>query len=213
MSIRVMDAVWTNSAQKGTRLLALLALADWCNDRGECDPSYNQLADKIRVDRIRARRIVADLIAAGDVAKEVGAGHKFGKGMVSNRLLLARYVADPRGASAPTLGAPVPLPLGAPVPPSTSNNNGQHNEEAPNGATAAKPRTSRKPPPDPRIATLLAGLAEVRGYPITEWGADGAAAKRGLAAGYEPDAILDCARSMVANSFWQDKPLSMASVV
>lgn len=124
VSIRVMANVWETSTQRGAELLVLLALADWANDRGECDPSYSQLAAKARIDRRRVRRIVLGLESAGDLEREIGAGYTYAKGATSNRVILRRYV-DRSGAGATTPGAPVPPPPGAPVPPTTVNYNDQ----------------------------------------------------------------------------------------
>lgn len=138
MSIRVMSAVWDNSQRRGAELLVLLALADWSNDRGECDPSYSQLARKARVDRRRAIRIVQSLARDGELVIEVEKGHTFARGATSNRIVLARYATDPSGTGATTLVAPVPPPLVAPVPPTTVNINGQHQQQdttVPTGGT------------------------------------------------------------------------------
>jgi hypothetical protein len=40
MSIKVMSQVWEHSTRKGTRLLLLLALADFANDEGICYPAF-----------------------------------------------------------------------------------------------------------------------------------------------------------------------------
>jgi hypothetical protein len=107
VSIKVMSRVWEESSQKGTPLLVLLALADWSNDRGECDPSYNQLADKARIDRRRAIRVVQSLEADGELSIRVGKGFRYSKDATSNQIILRRY-AEPV--------APRPLGLVAPVP-------------------------------------------------------------------------------------------------
>lgn len=154
MSVRVMDAVWSKSDRKGAELLVLLALADWANDRGECDPSYSQLADKARVDKRRVRRIVQALRDAGEIEMVTGAGFEFGPGQQSNAIRLVAYVeAVPRGARAPTLGVPaplgvgvpVPLPLGAPVPPSTVNYNSQQ-QQTEGAAEQQRPRRAPAAP-------------------------------------------------------------------
>lgn len=185
-----MTAVWDTSDKRGAELLVLLALADWANDRGECDPSYSQLAEKARVDRRRAMRIVDGLIKAGDVDKTTGAGFVFGKNAVSNQLRLTKYV-NPSGARATTLVAPVPLALVAPVPPTTVNSNGQQQSTAPapvgagtdatpahvqpsgaptvasHRAEASTPTVARKPraarPPDPLADVALDIMADTTG--------------------------------------------------
>lgn len=66
MSIKVMTLVWENFPGSGSDLLAMLALADWCNDQGgSLYPSVGGLAKKIRVSPSQSRRIVHQLIADG----------------------------------------------------------------------------------------------------------------------------------------------------
>lgn len=48
MSIRIMTAVWDSPCTEPHTLLLLLALADWCNEQGECWPSVPTLAKKSR---------------------------------------------------------------------------------------------------------------------------------------------------------------------
>lgn len=68
MSIRIMDTVWRHYAKGGSHLLALLALADWCDDDGMCYPSMGTIAQKIRLSRMQARRVVHGLIEDGLVS-------------------------------------------------------------------------------------------------------------------------------------------------
>ena len=66
MSIRVMSLVWENFTAGGTEKLAMLALADWCNDDGgSLYPSISAIAKKINVSESQARRIVHKLIYDG----------------------------------------------------------------------------------------------------------------------------------------------------
>lgn len=74
MSVRVMSRVWDHSEQKGSRLLALLALADWADDDGYCWPKIAQLAIKCRLDERTAKRCLADLVADGEVERAGGGG-------------------------------------------------------------------------------------------------------------------------------------------
>lgn len=101
MSIKLMSAIWERAPQKGAELLVLLALADWANDRGECDPSYNQLAEKARVDRRRAIRLVSKLIKDKAITVAEGQGFSFGKQGTSN---LIKVVAPPPPSGAETTG-------------------------------------------------------------------------------------------------------------
>lgn len=76
MSIKIMDAVWDGFPAGGPDLLALLCLADWCDDLGRCFPSINSISKKLRVSRSQAQRVVHRLILAGWVA--VIGGHDGG---------------------------------------------------------------------------------------------------------------------------------------
>lgn len=96
-----MSAIWERAPQKGAELLVLLALADWANDRGECDPSYNQLAEKARVDRRRAIRLVSKLIKDKALTVDEGQGFSFGKQGTSN---LITVVAPPPPSGTETTG-------------------------------------------------------------------------------------------------------------
>jgi hypothetical protein len=68
MSVRVMDIVWRNYPKGGSHLLALLALADWGDDNGMCYPSMTAIAQKVRLSRPQARRVVHSLIDEGFVS-------------------------------------------------------------------------------------------------------------------------------------------------
>ena len=66
MSIKVMTYVWDGYPGSGSELLALLAMADWCDDRGgSLYPSMRAVGEKIRVSEKQARRIVQSLSAQG----------------------------------------------------------------------------------------------------------------------------------------------------
>lgn len=66
MSIEVMSLVWKNFQRGGSEKLALLALADWCDDKGErLYPSISAIAEKINVSECQARRIVHKFIDEG----------------------------------------------------------------------------------------------------------------------------------------------------
>lgn len=61
-----MTMVWDRFPASGSELLAMLAMADWCDDRGgSLYPSMKAVAKKIRVSEKQARRIVHGLEAKG----------------------------------------------------------------------------------------------------------------------------------------------------
>lgn len=66
MSVRVMALVWENFNRGGSEKLAMLALADWCNDDGgSLHPSISAVARKINVSEKQARRIIHKFIDEG----------------------------------------------------------------------------------------------------------------------------------------------------
>jgi len=72
MSIKVMSLVWDGFPASGSEMLAMLALADWCNDEGgSLHPSMRAVAEKIRVSEKQARRILHSLEQDGYI-KVVG---------------------------------------------------------------------------------------------------------------------------------------------
>ena len=59
MSLRVITIVWDRFPHGGSKLLAMLALADWCNDEGRrLYPSKAALAAKIRMSERQATRLI-----------------------------------------------------------------------------------------------------------------------------------------------------------
>lgn len=93
MSIKVMTYIWDNSEQSGTKLLCLLALADYANDEGEAFPGMAKLSQKCRFkdkDMRCIRRLLDDLEEAGEIAREQGTGIHTKNG-VTNRYYLLKY--------------------------------------------------------------------------------------------------------------------------
>lgn len=139
MSIRVMSNVWDDAAlEDRAELLVMLALADWANDRGECDPSYTQLARKARISRRYAIQVVERLVAKGLLRIDLGRGFNFSEWAASNRITLTQHAppGEPRftRASEPQFTTPVnPSSLGPvnPSSPTTVNNNG-HQQQSTN---------------------------------------------------------------------------------
>lgn len=70
MSVKILSMVWEGYPGGGSELLALLALADWSDDQGRCYPSMSAIADKTRLSRSQAQRVVHNLIGAGFVSVE-----------------------------------------------------------------------------------------------------------------------------------------------
>ena len=112
MSIKAMTLVWDRFPGAGSELLVMLALADWCDDRGEnLYPSIPTVAKKIRASESQARRLVHGLIDQGWVSV---IGNEFGGSPGSSRqyrLNLAKLTetgsvsATPRIDATPRTGA------------------------------------------------------------------------------------------------------------
>lgn len=62
-----MSSVWDQYQGGGSELLALLALADWSDDSGNCFPSIASIAKKTRLSRSQTQRVVHKLIDEGVV--------------------------------------------------------------------------------------------------------------------------------------------------
>ncbi|GAG42153.1 unnamed protein product, partial [marine sediment metagenome] len=67
MSIKIMTRVWDHSKQEGTKLLLLLALADFARDDGTAWPSVDTLAKKARCKRRNAQYILRELAEIGEI--------------------------------------------------------------------------------------------------------------------------------------------------
>jgi hypothetical protein len=78
LSIKVMTAVWSTSAQSGNALLILLAIADFADDAGVAWPSITTIARKARVAERTAQRIIRHLEKQGELTVEDGAGSRAG---------------------------------------------------------------------------------------------------------------------------------------
>jgi hypothetical protein len=74
MSIKIMNAVWQCSKQKGTPLLLMIAIADNANDGGEAWPGIEYLAHKIRMSERQTQRLVRDLEKTDELIVERGGG-------------------------------------------------------------------------------------------------------------------------------------------
>ena len=68
MSIEVMNLVWTQSKQKGSGLLLLLAIADNANNKGEAYPGIDYLSRKVRMSRRQTQRLVQELDRSDELA-------------------------------------------------------------------------------------------------------------------------------------------------
>ncbi len=85
-----MTWVWEQSAERSTRLLMLLAIADHCNDDGVCYPSVGRLAAKCRITVRRAQQVIDTLKHNGDLGVVINHGIETNGGR-TNRYYLNRY--------------------------------------------------------------------------------------------------------------------------
>lgn len=67
MSIKPMQYVFENIATKGSNRLMLLAIADRCDDEGECYPGISRLAKKCNVQRRQAINLIQELERLGEL--------------------------------------------------------------------------------------------------------------------------------------------------
>lgn len=79
MSNKRMTAVWDKSLQKGTKLLALLSLADRADDDGHCWPSHTDTAKRTRSIRSYVHRMLTDIEADGElyIHRRPGKSHRY----------------------------------------------------------------------------------------------------------------------------------------
>ena len=69
MSIKVMNKVWENSQCGGTELLLLIALADWADDWGYCNPTISQMSERINQSKRNVIRLLKNLERKGEIQK------------------------------------------------------------------------------------------------------------------------------------------------
>lgn len=74
MSIKVMTRVWELSAQRGSGLLLMLALADHAADDGICWPGIERLAHYCRLQERQTQKLLADLDATPELHIAAHAG-------------------------------------------------------------------------------------------------------------------------------------------
>ena len=90
MSLKAMSHVWEHSEQRGSRLLMLLAIADFADDHGIAYPGIERLARKTRMSERNAQMTLRALEQAGELLIETGKGIETGHGC-TNRYNLKRY--------------------------------------------------------------------------------------------------------------------------
>lgn len=84
MSLKASNLVWRQSRQSGSALVVLLALADFADDTMRAWPSVSTLAERARIGRRAAHKLLAKLIQDGEVIQD---GHTR-RGVVVYRIML-----------------------------------------------------------------------------------------------------------------------------
>jgi uncharacterized phage protein (TIGR02220 family) len=139
MSIHAMNVVWQSFPRGGSEKLALLALADWCDDDGlSLHPSIATLAKKISTSPSQARRIVHGFIAEG-ILEVVGNHNGGAKGDSRHYRLHFNKISTASTNATPSTRAT----------PSTDARDGLHPCALPLAPMLAKPPLTIKEPPCP----------------------------------------------------------------
>lgn len=85
-----MTWVWDNATQAGADLLILLAIADFCNDDGECYPGVERIAKKARVSESHSQTLIRKMKDDGTISVVLNAGIETGHG-ATNRYYVNGY--------------------------------------------------------------------------------------------------------------------------
>lgn len=85
-----MTWVWDNAEVSGADLLLLLAIADYCNEEGECYPSVKRLAKMARISESHAQTLLRKMKDAKDISVVLNAGIETGRG-ATNRYYINGY--------------------------------------------------------------------------------------------------------------------------
>lgn len=129
------------------RKLVLIKLADNANDKGECWPSYQHVADQCECSKSAVKDHISALIKMGFISKENRLGVNNGKGNTSNvyYLTLDNPVPSESIAPVPPKSIAVPSENPPPVPPHgtrTSHSIEPVNEPIDGGSANADPQES-----------------------------------------------------------------------
>jgi Helix-turn-helix domain len=117
MSLKATSAVWAHSQQSGSRLLMLLALADFADETGMAWALMETLANKCRVIKRNAQKAIEDLKEAGELEVIEGEG-KRGSNVFRITIMNGPVsVAGEHPQPEPEALAQAPAPSDAPTPP------------------------------------------------------------------------------------------------
>ena len=90
MSVKAMTHVWDNYKTGGSKKLVMLAIADSCNDMGECYPGVERIAEKSCMTKRYAQKILRELETDGDIRIDTNGGMDTGHGS-TNRYYMTKY--------------------------------------------------------------------------------------------------------------------------
>lgn len=133
MSMQLMVMAMNVKVGNPLRKLVLIKLADNANDKGECWPSYQHIADQCEISKRSVMSHVDALCAAGLLIKQTRSGPK-GNTTNTYRLHLSRGANAAPGSEGDSLGVVQQLHQGGEA-------------DSPGGSAGAAPRTSHSSEP------------------------------------------------------------------
>ncbi|BEM41771.1 hypothetical protein SME13J_03900 [Serratia marcescens] len=119
MSMSLMAKAMNIKVGNPIRKLVLIKLADNANDKGECWPSYQHIADHCECSKTAVRNHIEALERVGMLVREHRIGTNNGKGNASNVYYLKLDTPMPSGGIPPIAGNGTPMPSGG-IPPMPS---------------------------------------------------------------------------------------------
>ncbi|MGL9724519.1 helix-turn-helix domain-containing protein, partial [Sodalis sp. (in: enterobacteria)] len=158
MSMSLMAKAMSIKVGNPIRKLVLLKLADNANDKGECWPSYQHIADHCECSKSTARDHIDALEKAGLLVKENRTGTNNGKGNASNVYYLKLDNPMPTASTPPMPGNGTPMPAGGTPPMPTGGTRISHSFEPviepktplpPTGGISPEP-AGKNPTPKPK---------------------------------------------------------------
>ncbi|WP_440866685.1 helix-turn-helix domain-containing protein [Symbiopectobacterium purcellii] len=129
MSMSLMAKAMNIKVGNPIRKLVLLKLADNTNDKGECWPSYQHIADHCECSKSTVRDHIDALEKAGLLVKENRTGTNNGKGNASNVYYLKLDNPMPTTSTPPVPGNGTPMPVGGTPPVPTGGTRTSHSFE------------------------------------------------------------------------------------
>ncbi len=238
MSIPARDYVWQCCHLKGSKKLALLALAEFADDAGVAKPGVDRIADYIGLE-VRATQVVLhQLEASGYITIEVGKGLKTKSGWTNKYTIKGVQSTTPlqpeemqaitplddeavqqltpletEGVQKNTVRGAKSSTQGvqsfAPKPSDKNRQVNRQERSAPAAPDATPPRS-----PETRVQhqAILDAYTAALGYPLKNGGKEANAAAWLAKHGYVPEQTVACYRDLKRDPFWEEKHLSLQTV-